>query len=220
MKDLLGSASSSVSIKRVSSVDNYYEIQKFTETERENRVLLEKISKINSEKLLSTNPSKKTLNYEKRKKELHDITIKNQALLERLLKKKSNYNIKKWLKDSVNKNQKLTSFSKYKKQPKKEPKKQPKKPKKLKPIQSKVLYKKGIILNNKKLLVEISRKQNVEITAFELDSPHKYCLELDVNETLDLMNGIEDYQSILCKLQLYNDQFLLLEKDNNVKSFS
>ena len=153
MKDLLGSASSSVSIKRVSSVDNYYEIQKFTETERENRVLLEKISKINSEKLLSTNPSKKTLNYEKRKKELHDITIKNQALLERLLKKKSNYNIKKWLKDSVNKNQKLTSFSKYKKQPKKEPKKQPKKPKKLKPIQSKVLYKKGIILNNKKLLI-------------------------------------------------------------------
>jgi E3 ubiquitin-protein ligase TRIP12 len=63
--------------------------QRYTEIERENRILLEKMSNImQSNKPSLYKPpsaiSKKSLNREKRRRELVKITIENQAFLKRL----------------------------------------------------------------------------------------------------------------------------------------
>jgi len=88
-------------------------VERYTEIERENRILLEKMSNImqNSKPNLyasgkSTNYfhpfhlasqfQKKSLNRDQRRKELIKITIENQAILKRLQKKSATYSVEKW----------------------------------------------------------------------------------------------------------------------------
>ena len=74
--------------------------QRYTEIERENRILLEKMSNI----MQNPKPSlysggagqKKSLNRDKRRRQLVQITIENQAILKRLQKKEANYSVERW----------------------------------------------------------------------------------------------------------------------------
>jgi len=68
---------------------------RFTEIERENRILLEKMSSIMSNKGgvlgLPAPYRKSSLNSGYRKRQLINITMENQALMSRLQKKRPNY---------------------------------------------------------------------------------------------------------------------------------
>jgi E3 ubiquitin-protein ligase TRIP12 len=76
---------------------------RYTEIERENRILLEKMSQIMQNKNIKariTKPiQKKSLNNESRKRQLIQITMENQALLKRLQDKQSSYNVVRWEED-------------------------------------------------------------------------------------------------------------------------
>lgn len=81
---------------------------RYTEIERENRILLEKMTSImqkpnrtstsfSTDRFGSTTVQpKKSLNKAARKQELLKITLENQAILRRLQDKSSNYNVAKW----------------------------------------------------------------------------------------------------------------------------
>jgi len=76
---------------------------RYTEIERENRILLEKMSNI----MQATKPSlynpqrtdKRSLNREARKRESMKITIENQAILRRLQDKQATYSVTRWEED-------------------------------------------------------------------------------------------------------------------------
>lgn len=70
--------------------------ERFTEIERENRLLLEKMSLImNTKSNRSFTRPRKSLNVNVRKKKLVQITTENQALLKRLQEKLPFYNVNK-----------------------------------------------------------------------------------------------------------------------------
>ena len=102
-----------------------FSTERYTEIERENRILLEKMTNIlqNPKGISNANPHisniggvsvqvaqpvaptasammypgyKKSLNREARKRELMKITRENQVILKRLQEKKPNYNVTKW----------------------------------------------------------------------------------------------------------------------------
>ncbi|CAD8159883.1 unnamed protein product [Paramecium octaurelia] len=106
--------------------------ERFTEIERENRILLEKIQNImNNERKRATsnwqnsnqpaanfNQSqsvhrRQSLNKEKRKKELVRITIENERLMNRLVTKKPNYNTKVILKQTSKQQQLVQQIAEY-----------------------------------------------------------------------------------------------------------
>lgn len=74
--------------------------RKYSEIERENRILLEKMSHIMQDpKPKLYNPRRfelVSLNRERRKKDLMKITIENQAILRRLQDKQPTYSVQKW----------------------------------------------------------------------------------------------------------------------------
>lgn len=76
---------------------------RYTEIERENRILLEKMSNImQNPKPNLYNPvrvEKASLNRIQRKKELMKITVENQAILKRLQEKQPTYSVTKWMQD-------------------------------------------------------------------------------------------------------------------------
>ena len=76
---------------------------RYTEIERENRILLEKMSNImQNPKPALYNPmrvEKASLNRNQRKKELMKITVENQAILRRLQEKQPTYSVTKWTRD-------------------------------------------------------------------------------------------------------------------------
>jgi len=74
--------------------------RKYTEIERENKILLEKMSNIMLDsKPKLYNPKRfevGSLNREKRKRDLVKITVENQAILKRLQEKQPTYSVNKW----------------------------------------------------------------------------------------------------------------------------
>jgi len=73
---------------------------RYTEIERENRILLEKMSNImqgHKSNLFQANQvAKPSLNRDQRKKELLRITLENQAILKRLQEKQPTYSVTQW----------------------------------------------------------------------------------------------------------------------------
>ena len=90
---------------------------KLTEIERENRMLLEKLTtimKTNSHTAqISEKPTPKSLNRDFRKRELVKITIENQALLKRLQGQKPTYNRQLWENDRKQHELYLKNISEY-----------------------------------------------------------------------------------------------------------
>ncbi len=99
---------------------------RYTEIERENRILLEKMTSIMqkpnrtstsfSQDRFANYPSfqtKKSLNRQQRKQELLKITLENQAILRRLQDKNSNYNVAKWEHQHKRRKDLLKNMSEY-----------------------------------------------------------------------------------------------------------
>lgn len=84
-------------LKRRQLLEGKRYIEKHTEIDRENRVLMEKMTVIFSSKPQKPVLTKKcSLNNEARKRELRKITAENRAILKRLRDKKPNYNVLQW----------------------------------------------------------------------------------------------------------------------------
>ncbi len=88
---------------------------KLTEIERENRILLEKLTNIMKAptKLSTLEKQPRSLNREIRKKELVKITIENQAILRRLKDQKSMYDHNSWLNERKKHETYLRNISEY-----------------------------------------------------------------------------------------------------------
>ena len=99
---------------------------RYTEIERENRILLEKMTSImqkpnrtstsfSSDRFNIVPPAlnKKSLNRASRKQELLKITLENQAILRRLQDKGSNYNVARWENDFKQRQDMLKNMSEY-----------------------------------------------------------------------------------------------------------
>lgn len=116
-------------LKNLTSIDRY------TEIERENRILLEKMTNIMqknniqnstiypqmpsvqpSVQLTATAPNlfqKRSLNKDARKRELLKITMENQAILKRLQDKQPNYNVVKWETEAFERKKILNNICEY-----------------------------------------------------------------------------------------------------------
>ena len=71
--------------------------ERYSEIERENKILLGKMTQISNTNSLKQLPRlSKSLNKEARKRKLVQITVENQAIIKRLSQKKSSYNIDRW----------------------------------------------------------------------------------------------------------------------------
>lgn len=117
-------------------------VERFTEIERENRILLEKMTNIlqnpkgishanahlmNGPQQTASVQSKsgqgastmqqfmprKSLNREARKRELMKITAENQVILKRLQEKKPNYNVTQWHREAEDRQKILTNICEY-----------------------------------------------------------------------------------------------------------
>mmetsp|Transcript_263 Transcript_263/g.269 ORF Transcript_263/g.269 Transcript_263/m.269 type:complete len:128 (-) Transcript_263:330-713(-) len=92
--------------------------RRYTEIERENRILLEKMSNI-MQQTRGGNPNmtggfgKRSLNREVRKKELLKITVENQQMLKRLQDKQSNYSVARWEEDFKSKERMMKNMCEY-----------------------------------------------------------------------------------------------------------
>lgn len=98
---------------------------RYTEIERENRILLEKMTSImqkpnrtstsfSTERFgITTAAMKRSLNRASRKQELLKITLENQAILRRLQDKTSNYNVARWEVDHQTRKDLLKNMSEY-----------------------------------------------------------------------------------------------------------
>ena len=72
---------------------NQNEEERYTEIERQNKILLDKMTQIaNTQSLKKLPKISKSLNKEARKRKLVQITIENQAMMRRIDEKKSSYN--------------------------------------------------------------------------------------------------------------------------------
>jgi Hemingway/CFA97 len=135
---------------------------RLTEIERENRILLEKMSSIMSKKQNKDNPSTvKSLNKNARKEQMRRITLDNQALLKRLQEKNPCYNTHMWEEERRKTEKRLKNMCEF-----------PyslgrgestpvnyKKPRKLSPLSKSVVFKKGVAIGQKYFLVEIHKNK-------------------------------------------------------------
>ena len=88
---------------------------RFTEIERENRILLEKMSHIvnsRGNRSSSTN-RRKSLNNEARKRQNLQIIVENQALLKRLQDKQPSYSVYRWEEERRNTEKRLKNISEF-----------------------------------------------------------------------------------------------------------
>jgi E3 ubiquitin-protein ligase TRIP12 len=88
---------------------------RYTEIERENRILLEKMTGIMNKGGLSSSlqPPKRSLNRDQRKRDLLKITMENQAILKRLQDSTSNYNVYKWEDEEQRRKHMLQNICEY-----------------------------------------------------------------------------------------------------------
>lgn len=135
---------------------------RFTEIERENRILLEKMSSIMNKKQQKDGGfALKSLNKVARKEEMRRITMDNQALLKRLQEKSPCYSTHQWEEDRRMTEKRLKNMGDF-----------PynsgrnvstpvsyKKPRKLSPIFKSIVYKKGVAIGDKHFLIEIHRNK-------------------------------------------------------------
>lgn len=135
---------------------------RFTEIERENRILLEKMSSImNKKKNQGEGLGLKSLNKTARRERVGKIAMDNQALLKRLQEKKPCYSTHEWKEDRRKKVNILRNIGDF-------PYKigrggstpaSYKKPRKLTPISTGKVFKKGVAIGNKHFVIEIHKEK-------------------------------------------------------------
>jgi len=217
--------------------------ERYTEIERENRLLLEKMSSIMSGRPVRTRSVKKrSLNQESRKRELVKISQENQALMRRLQDRQPSYNIQKWEGERKQTERLLQNICEFpyklgvktftveegrrrfgsvdsRAEGRTASHRAPgttDRPRKLVPLSRdssrNVVFKRGINIRDKYFLVEISQLEGgLSITAFDIENPDSYTLELDLNEALRLMGGEANYERLVALLAFEGEELILID---------
>ena len=136
---------------------------RFTEIERENRILLEKMSSIMNKKKGTGNClAVKSLNKTARKEQIRRITIDNHALQKRLEERNPCYNTHQWEEDRRKTEKRLKNMCEFPYNLGSRGGSTPlhsKKPRKLTPMSKSVVFKKGVAIDNKYFLIEIHKNK-------------------------------------------------------------
>ncbi|OMJ95488.1 hypothetical protein SteCoe_1081 [Stentor coeruleus] len=227
-------------LKRKPKKDQLME-DRFTEIERENRILLEKMSQIVNSKQHHSSPTnrRKSLNTAARKRQNLQIVLENQALLKRLQEKQPSYSVNKWEEERKSTEKRLKNICEfpytlggYEETPRKYTEYRtrqnsrsrkiiriaesvPNNQRKLSPIakyKAQTVYKKGMSLGDKHFIIEIQKKPDmITILAFDIESPESFCLEIAYNEALQLMGRSENYQALAGMLGVEDGELILIE---------
>ena len=192
--------------------------ERFTEIERENRILLEKMSSImNKKKKEGKDAEVKSLNKNSRKEEMRRITMENQALLKRLQERTPCYNTHQWDEDRRKTEKRLQNMCEF-----------PyllgrdsstpltfKRPRKLSPLSKLKVFKRTVEISGSTYKVEVIRsKKNLNITVYHLSTSEKFSLTLTTNEAFELMGGVVDYQKLVNLLDVENGEIILVNNEN------
>ena len=192
---------------------------RFTEIERENRILLEKMSSImNKRQNKDLGNEVRSLNTNARKVESRRITIENQAMLKRLQEKSPCYNTHQWEEERKRTEKRLRYICEFpyigfrgKSTPV-----QFKKPRKLSPVDKSTVYKKGIAINDKHFVVEITKGRNfLMIFLNDVESPDSYSLKIPNNEALELMGSHYNYERLVSMLDMEDGEIILVDPRDN-----
>ncbi|OMJ92784.1 hypothetical protein SteCoe_4418 [Stentor coeruleus] len=206
--------------------------ERITEIERENKILLDKMTNIASSHSAKKLPKlSKSLNREARKRKLVQIALENQAMMRRISRKKSNYNHGSWDIQRKNVEKMLVNICEYPyalgssqksfKSSKNTSKHTdtPKSSQGLRKFASpNLLLNKKIVLNGEKFLVEIRKTQlGYKISAFKIDKPESYCFDIGNEEALEIMGNHEDPNKLISALKMDGEDMILVEyKDQNL----
>ena len=208
--------------KRDQLLEGNYQIERFTEIERENRILLEKIHKImQTDNQTYTHRVTKSLNFSQRVKNQRKISKENLDLLKKLKSKKSLYDFnihqgKLEKNNSIASNLFQSGLSRF-----------PSNDKpfhinthvKLTPISFDFMHSvftKSIFIQNRVFLIEITRGNNkIRVIATEESTGDRHTLELSRNEGLTLMGGIEDWGKLMKCIHIEHDNLELWQEDIN-----
>lgn len=217
---------------------------RFTEIERENRILLEKMSHIvnSRHQRSSSSNQKKSLNVQARKRQNMQIVLENQALLKRLQDKQPSYSVYKWEEERKSTEKRLQniceypySLGNYDESPRKIGEihtRQNSRSRKIIRISDSMLkktgkqspsnktktqtvFKKGMSVGNKHFIIEIQKRQEkIVILAFDIESPESFSLELSHTEAFELMGGKENYKVLAKMLGIEDGELILVDSEH------
>ena len=174
--------------KREQLLEGNHHTERYTEIERENRILLEKMHKIMISNKNYGHRLNKSLNISQRVRNQKQISIENFKIVKRLQSKKSFYDfkipernvesLKQKKEKSLQLNQSLFNNTK------------------LSPIffeLKRLVLSKNILIENRVFSIEITKgEKKIRIIAKDENKEENYSLELNRNEALILMGGTED----------------------------
>jgi len=221
----------------------------YTEVERENRLLLEKMSSIMQGKppARAKPARKRSLNQDFRRRELVKITQENQALLRRLQGRTSAYSTFRWETERKKTERLLQNICAFpyqlgvtaeenrRRYGSMESRATPRqdfaerrafkpistaledRPRRLVPLRKshsqELLFKRGVNISDKYFLVEITKHTGtVLISAFDIESPDSYNLQLEAREALDLMDGERNFERLVDLLVFEKGELMLVDE--------
>jgi E3 ubiquitin-protein ligase TRIP12 len=189
---------------------------RFTEIERENRILLEKMSSIMNKKHSKDSSNEvKSLNTKARRLEMRRIAIENQALLKRLQDRSPCYNTQQWEEERKKTERRLKNICEFpyigvrdKSTPA-----QFKKPHKLSPIGKQGIFKKGVAIGERHFVVEIRKnKRHLVVYLNDVESPDSYSLQIPIKEAIEIMGGSFNYDLLVRMLEMENGEVVLVDQ--------
>lgn len=207
-------------------------LDKYTEIERENRILYEKMYKIHSNvSPIRSSSTKRSLNYDFRKKQMKEIERENHGLLKRLQEKESSYKVNRFENDRKNNEKLLQNLCEY-------PyilgvggspskilndrysstlaliKRSPRRLEPLYPGDHRVkVFMKGRVIENKNFIIEIrSDHRSLLVMAYNVEDPEKFSLEISYKEAKILMSNTEDYDKLASMVRLEDNELVLTER--------
>ncbi|OMJ79190.1 hypothetical protein SteCoe_20842 [Stentor coeruleus] len=184
---------------------------KYTEIERENRILLEKIHRIMKSNKHSYIPEGRSLNIQKRKQLDKDISNENMRISKRLNSQKSSLanietatprlarNISQRFAQSTQPQHiKVTSIER---------------PRKLSPLIVDIkmlIFKQTVILDDSAYLVEITKGQDiVRLVATTENYDKHFSVEISYEDAIEFMEGKEDWERLIMCLRVEGNEMIL-----------
>lgn len=190
--------------------------ERYSEIERENRHLLQRMASIlHSPRDRTLSLQHRSLNRGLRRRELVKITQENHALLRRIREKQSQYSLQKWEKEHASTHGIMKNICEY---PLAVPgRRNLPSASKLPPLSSdhqrKLVLKRSVSLGDKSFQLEVrERRGAVSITAFDIERPESYSLQLTRAEATELVGKEKDYKRLVALLHFQQGALMLVEK--------
>ena len=185
---------------------------RYTEIERENRILLEKMSQIIQTRSNSMSKVNKfqMINESKRKKSLEKLVSDNSFFVKRLKKQSSFYSLAKFEEERKEQEGYLHRISEFPYRLGSSRKGVRSAVSGTRTASNKIVFMKSVIITEKKFDVEIYKnKRQLIIMAF--DSSEMYKLVFSLAEAYEIMKDETSYEELLSKLKYENQNLLLVD---------